>query len=215
MFTDTPTYHKIQSVFKRDPDNGYKTFLFGEFAEPEFEYLYENKWVGTEKVDGTNCRIHVHNDVGFTVGGRTDNAQLHRDLLLHLNEVGENAVSAGLEGLTLYGEGYGAGIQKGGGDYRQDKAFILFDVMITDSNMFLEHKNIINIADQLGIPCVPTIYEGTLKNIVQEFTEQDAWVEDSALRATGSEGMVFRPLTELRSRRGQRVITKLKVKDFG
>jgi hypothetical protein len=52
-------YHKIQTVFKRDPSNNYKTLLEGEFAIPEFGYLQDNEWVFTEKVDGTNIRVMV------------------------------------------------------------------------------------------------------------------------------------------------------------
>ena len=47
-------YHKIQSVFKRDPATNHKRFLMGEYSLPEFEYLANNEWVATEKIDGTN-----------------------------------------------------------------------------------------------------------------------------------------------------------------
>lgn len=109
--TQQPLYHKIQSVFKRDPDNHYKTFLMGEYADPSFEYLAEMPWELTEKIDGTNTRIHVHGD-GSVIGGRTERADLHRDLEAHLTDVMHRAERLELGGLTLYGEGYGAGIQK-------------------------------------------------------------------------------------------------------
>ena len=32
-------YHKIQTVFKRDPDTKFKTLLHGEYSLPEFEFL--------------------------------------------------------------------------------------------------------------------------------------------------------------------------------
>ena len=48
-------YHKIQSVFKRDIANG--KIIEGKYSLPEFEYLKDNQWVFTEKVDGTNIRI--------------------------------------------------------------------------------------------------------------------------------------------------------------
>ena len=68
-------YHKIQSVYKRDPTNKMKTFLVGQYSRPEFGYLEQNTWVFTEKVDGTNVRIHWDGqEVRF--GGRTDNAQM-------------------------------------------------------------------------------------------------------------------------------------------
>ena len=50
-------YHKIHTVFKRDPANKYRTLLMGEYSHPEFAYLRYNDWVFTEKVDGTNIRI--------------------------------------------------------------------------------------------------------------------------------------------------------------
>jgi hypothetical protein len=37
-------YHKINSVFKRDGKN-----FTNEFARPEFEYLKDLHWIGTEK----------------------------------------------------------------------------------------------------------------------------------------------------------------------
>ena len=49
-------YHKIQTIFKRDPENKFKTLIYGEFSLPEFEYLKNNTWIFTEKVDGTNIR---------------------------------------------------------------------------------------------------------------------------------------------------------------
>jgi len=59
-------YHKIQTVFKRDPKTKYKTLLKNQFSLPEFEYLALNTWVFTEKIDGTNIRIIID----FTQGTR-------------------------------------------------------------------------------------------------------------------------------------------------
>ena len=47
-------YHKIQTVFKRDPETNHRTLLEGQYSMPEFEYLANNQWVFTEKIDGTN-----------------------------------------------------------------------------------------------------------------------------------------------------------------
>ena len=107
-------YHKIQTVFKRDPKNRNKTLLEGQFSTPEFEYLKDNTWVFTEKVDGTNIRI-MWDGKNITFGGRTDNAQIPATLYERLS----NMFAEGFEGIIdgpacLYGEGYGAKIQKGG-----------------------------------------------------------------------------------------------------
>ena len=66
-------YHKIQTIFKRDPKTNYKTLLMGEYSLPEFNYLANNIWQFTEKVDGTNIRI-ILNDEGLSFGGRTEKA---------------------------------------------------------------------------------------------------------------------------------------------
>ncbi len=51
-------YHKIQSIYLRDPETKHKRFLIGQWTLPEFEYLADNEWSFTEKVDGTNIRIY-------------------------------------------------------------------------------------------------------------------------------------------------------------
>ena len=119
-------YHKIQSVFKRDPQNAYRTFLMGDWADEAFGYLADLQWLATEKIDGTNMRLHIgEND--YVIGGRSERAEIHPDLYSHMQEIAGRALSD-FKGLTLYGEGNGAGIKKGG-KYRDDKRFILFDVM--------------------------------------------------------------------------------------
>src|SRR5580658_8726037 len=127
-------YHKIQSVFMRDPATKMKTFLIGEWAEPEFGYLADNRWIFTEKVDGTNIRGMIAPDGTITFGGKTDNASIPAFLVARLNE--RFLPQAGLlhetfpDGACLYGEGYGAKIQKGGGNYSATQDFVLFDVVI-------------------------------------------------------------------------------------
>ena len=72
-------YHKIQTVFHRDPDTKFKTLLEGRFSLPEFEYLQNNEWIFTEKVDGTNIRIIFDGELTF--GGKTDRAQIPNQLV--------------------------------------------------------------------------------------------------------------------------------------
>ena len=78
-------YHKIQTVFNRDPENKFRTRLAGEFAVPEFAFLANNMWDFTEKVDGTNirvkmtpCAIEDDKQYGIVFGGKTDAAQRAR-----------------------------------------------------------------------------------------------------------------------------------------
>ena len=59
-------YHKIQSLFLRDPATQHRTFLHGQWSMPEFEYLADLEWTFTEKVDGTNIRVGVLRTVART-----------------------------------------------------------------------------------------------------------------------------------------------------
>ena len=210
-------YHKIQSIYLRDPDNKYKTLLEGQFALPEFEYLSGNEWVFTEKVDGTNIRVHWEPEpepgqLFVTLGGRTDNAQIPAFLVNKLQElfpVDKLWDVYPETPMTLYGEGYGAKIQKGGGNYIPDGVdFVLFDVMIGGN--YLKREDVEDIADRLDIGVVPIIGRGTLLDAVEMVREgfQSQWGDHIA------EGLVMRPAVELVSRMGKRIISKIKYKDF-
>ena len=204
-------YHKIQTVFLRDPETKYRTLIDGAFALPEFEYLAPNEWVFTEKVDGTNIRVMFDGEV-ITFGGKTDRAQLPAPLVTRLQDVflPQSSLFADKfpDGVCLYGEGYGAKIQKGGGNYRQDQDFVLFDVKIGD--WWLERSSVEEIGDALGLDVVPVIGTGSLHDMVAKTKAgfNSIWGNFVA------EGIVARPSCELKSRNGSRIITKLKHKDF-
>lgn len=205
-------YHKIQTVFKRDPANKHRTLLEGQWTLPEFEYLSINKWVFTEKVDGTNIRVYFR-DGKITFGGRTDRAQIPATLVERLNDrVLPQAerftdIFEGAE-VCLYGEGYGAKIQKGGGNYRQDQDFVLFDVLVGD--WWLQRPDVEDVAVKLGLDVVPVVGEGTLLEMVEHAKAgiPSTWGDFQA------EGYVARPATELKTRAGHRLITKIKCRDF-
>lgn len=212
-------YHKINTVFKRKPD-GNRAIIIGDYAEPEFEYLKNNIWVFTEKIDGTNIRV-MWNGESVVFGGKTDNAQIPVKLLYKLQELFEGTAKKKIfqdtfkheeneiPQVCLYGEGYGASIQKGGGNYIPDGVdFVLFDVKIGD--WWLQRADVEEIAKAFGIKIAPIIGEGTLDEAI-EMTKKgfnSQWGEFEA------EGIVARPKTELKTRSGHRVITKIKHRDF-
>lgn len=204
-------YHKIETIFERDMD-GSKKLIPGKFRNKTVEFLKDNTWVFTEKIDGTNIRIHWDgHKVEF--GGRTERAQIPAPLVHALNmmfggtdneeifeqKFGENDV-------ILFGEGYGAGIQSGG-NYRKDVSFILFDVLV--GNIFLERENVEDIARTFGIDVVPIVGEGTLDDGVAFIMTRPK----STIGSAYMEGIVARPKVEMRDRMGRRVIVKIKVRD--
>lgn len=205
-------YHKIQSIFKRDMSSKQKTLIEGAWTLPEFAYLANNVWVFTEKVDGTNIRV-IFKDGAVTFGGRTDDAQIPAQLVARLNErflpLTQRFADVFQDGAAvLYGEGYGARIQKGGGNYRKDQDFVLFDVMCGE--WMLQRSDVEDVAVKLGIDVVPIIGEGTLHDAVAlaKAGIRSKWGDFQA------EGIVARPKTELKTRSGHRVIAKIKCRDF-
>lgn len=203
-----PEYQKIQTVFKRDDRN---VIMPGEWTLPELDYLANSLWRWTEKVDGTNIRLHWDGNQ-VTVGGRTDNAQvpatLVNNLASHMEDTDWKEVFPDADDVTVYGEGYGAKIQSGG-QYRQDQALIVFDVRV--GPWWLSDENVADVAGKLGLDVVPT---------VGVFTPKQAWARICAGGAKSEwpdaqiEGYVGRPLVDLFNRKGERIICKMKVKDF-
>src|SRR5262245_41422558 len=127
-------YPKIDTLFDRDE----RTFkvIPGKFRRPEFDLVGE--WDVYEKIDGTNVRVIYRPDMDILLfGGRTDNAQMPPRLMAVLTSMFPKSKMKevfGADGATdevvLYGEGYGPTIQKGGGNYRGDVSFRLFDVLV-------------------------------------------------------------------------------------
>lgn len=206
-------YHKIETVYNR-LTNGTKKLDETSFRDKTVEFLKNLPWQFTEKIDGTNIRINWDGHrVSF--GGRTDRAQIPVDLMnwltshfcddateeLFEQKFGENDV-------TLYGEGYGKKIQGVGSLYRNDVSFILFDVMINDN--YQPRSSVEDIASAFGIDVVPIIMTGTIQDAVD-------FIKTSPMSTIGSapmEGVVGRPMVELKDRCGKRIIVKVKVKDF-
>lgn len=206
-------YHKIDGLYMREEST--KRLLPGVYRNPLVEYLKDNEWTFTEKIDGTNIRV-VWDGHRVSFHGRTDKAMIPVKLLQKLEELfGGEANEQVFEQyfgdklVTLYGEGYGAGIQKGGGNYRKDNDFILFDVEVNDSIM-LARKDVELVAQYFGIEVVPIIMTGTI-------LEAEDFVRSRPMSKIGTakmEGLVGRPTIEIMDRCGKRVIVKIKTRDY-
>jgi hypothetical protein len=207
-------YHKIQTVFKRNPDDNYKTLLREEYSMPEFKMLKDIIWVGTEKIDGTNIRI-IWDNGKLYFKGKTDKANIPKHLLEKLEELftEEKLISqfGNESSVCLYGEGYGVKIQKGGNYIPNDTDFILFDCKI--NGIWLERENVEGIGKQMEINVVPIAYNGGIEQAV-ELVKNGFVSLISHNRNYIAEGLILKPEKELFDRRGNRIITKIKHKDF-
>lgn len=205
-------YEKIETVFCRDT-NGTKRLILNDFRNPTIAYLKDNMWLFTEKVDGTNIRVHWDgHKVEF--GGRTDRAQIPGRLLNKLNEMFMTTEAEELfeqtwgdKDVILFGEGYGPKIQSGD-EYRSDVSFILFDVLVGDN--YQEREWVEKAAQMFSIDVVPIVLTGTIQDGIDYVMKRPRSTMGTAMM----EGIVGRPMVELRDRRGERVIVKIKWKDF-
>lgn len=199
-------YHKIHSIYKREG----KKLIEGDWSKPEFEYLANNQWVWTEKVDGTNIRL-IYENRTLRLGGRTDSAQLPAKLVARLTErvlLPKLVEVFGDYSAVVYGEGHGAGIQKVGGLYRADQDLILFDVRVGE--WWLKRDDVEMIAEKLGLPVVSIVGIGTLREAI-------LFVKDGFVSRIGdapAEGIVARPTVDMLARSGERIIAKIKCVDF-
>lgn len=245
------TYQKINTIFMRDAKN--VIMPYESFTEPEFEYLRGLKWRAEEKIDGTNMRIEVTkvpiwdggiegrtiNGVEFKVriAGKTDNSQIPKNLLKHMQEKypDEKVLAAlGLKEFipveewenehnwlsyeqipniyTIYGEGYGEGIQSGGWYIKGGNEFIVFDVKVNDIYLKTDARD--EIATKLGAHIVPFIGYFTIDEAIafvrKGFRSRVAQNPDAKM----AEGLVLRTDLGLRNRMGNRLIVKIKYEDF-
>ena len=245
------TYQKINTIFMRDAKN--VIMPYKRFTEPEFEYLRSLKWRASEKIDGMNMRIEVTkvpiwdggiegrtiNGVEFKVriAGKTDNANIPKNLLKHMQEKypDEKVLAAlGLKEFipvdewenehnwlayedipniyTIYGEGYGEGIQSGGWYIKGGNEFIVFDVKVND--IYLKTNVRDEIAAKLGAPVVPLVGYFTLDEAIEFVRKGFRSLIAENPDAKMAEGLVLRTDPGLCNRMGKRIIVKIKYKDF-
>lgn len=233
-------FPKIQTLFKRHLDGPNKgKMINGAWTTPELEYLAGNEWEFTEKIDGTNIRIGFSGvptcktptsawETPVEFAGRSDNATIPEPLKRYLEETFTPELFKGAElaNIVLFGEGYGPKIQ-GGGKYRDDHSFCLFDVKIAD--WWLNRDNVNDIAKRLEIDSAPVIGRGTLQDAIDIVSTGLTWDSLGRLRNWGgpginglksqwgnfeAEGIVARPAVPMFDRKGQRILTKVKAVDF-
>ena len=163
---DKMEYHKIETLFERDE----KTFKVNPNKLKNPVYGIFKSWQFTEKIDGTNIRVIWESAIDngadapsrperLRFGGKSDNAQIHADLITWLQE---NVTAEKLRivfpstDVVIYGEGYGAGIQKNGGSYNKTKQIIIYDVLV-GGKWWLNWENTCDVANKMGLKTVPFI----------------------------------------------------------
>ena len=208
-------YTKIETLFERDME-GTKKLIEGKFRNSTVEYLKDNTWVCTEKIDGTNIGI-VWDGHSVSFQGRTERAQIPSDLVNKLNQLFGGETNAqlfeqkfGEMSVILFGEGFGRKIQNGGLYIPDNVDFILFDVYLPEKDLWLTRESIEDIAKAFNIRSVPIILTGTLQEAI-DFVKSKP---KSTIGTAPMEGLVCKPLVDVYDRMHRRLIVKVKVHDF-
>ena len=207
-------YTKIGTLFNRDTE-GTKKLIPWDYENPAVEFLAKNQWICTEKIDGTNIGV-VWDGYNISFQGRTENANIPKHLLAYLEDKFLNDETEqlfeqkfGEKNVILFGEGYGPKILKGH-LYREDVSFILFDVYMTDSDLWLKRDAVEDIGKVFDIDVVPIILTGTLYKAIEYVINSPK----STIGTAPMEGLVCKPTIDLLDRCGKRIIVKVKVKDL-
>lgn len=199
-------------------ENNGKSLRMWEFSKPEFELLQNVTWEFTEKLDGTCIRVMLDGPTeanllpALRYGGKTDNAQIPAQLVQRLRDLFDPQVDLLRQmfpegGVCIYGEGVGKKIQKVGHLYG-DTDFVVFDVRV--GRWWLKREDVEDVATKLGLKVAPVIGHGNIETLVNAVRKgiKSQWGDFTA------EGIVARPQVELLTRGGERIITKLKTRDF-
>ena len=204
-------YQKIETLYKFDSVSKKYTH---EFYNPIINYLKDCPWIVSEKIDGTNIRVHWD---GHRVewSGRTDASQLPKEVESLLQETfGESEIifeqNFGEKEVYLFMECYGGKIQ--GGLYGGKERLIGFDVMIGDT--YLDKMVIKDIFDKFGVETVEFRVVPNLQvaiDYVMNYAEPSEHCDD---KKNEIEGLVCVPAVRLYDHQGKRIIVKIKKKDL-
>lgn len=169
-------------------------------------------WYITEKIHGTNFSF-ISDGVTVQYAQRsgilteTDSlfnyqANVHKlnDKILALaQEIGEP--------IQVYCEYYGKGIVgKGNIDYRSDdeRDFIAYDILLLNQDKFISFPDNFNLLDKFEIPRVMAMYQGTLDECLTYSPEFNSFLNEN----THAEGIVIKPIHDLRDNQNERLILK-------
>lgn len=205
-------YHKIQTIFKRGVEGNPQALRIGDWTKQEFRMLSSLQWHWTEKIDGMNIRV-IYEDGKIRFAGRTDRANLPGQLVNTMNELfigKESLIGEIFDGrnAVIYGEGYGGKIQNGSSTYGPEQLFIAFDVMV--GGVYWSEMAFCSACGALGIDSAPLVDICSICDMIEKCRNGIK----SSFGDFEAEGVVGRPPVELLDSRRNRIITKMKCRDF-
>lgn len=163
-----------------------------------------------EKIHGTSAHIAWDGELRFFSGGNKHDPFV---ALFDQAKLRAGFVTIGQPSVVVFGEGYGGKCQGMSARYGKDPRFVAFDVKVGD--LWLAVPEAEKIVLSLGLEFVH--YVRCEATVARFDMERDAPSEQARRNGVEGnqprEGVVIRPLTEVRKNNGERVIAKHKRDD--
>ena len=166
-----------------------------------------------EKIHGTSANIRWHNgNVTFFSGGSAYDVFIQN---FDKEALTNHFIEMGVDEMTIWGEAYGGSMQAMRKTYGDKLKFIVFEVLMGE-HCWLDVPNAEQIALRFGLDFVPYVkIPCTLEDIDAERDKPSVQaVKNGIEEPRKREGIVLRPLVELRKNNGERIICKHKNNDF-
>lgn len=174
------------------------------------EILMFRECYALEKIHGTSAHITWNNQLHLSSGAASS---VNFQKLFPTDLAEKLKAQLGLDPAVIYGEAYGGKLLGMSGTYGKNLGFIAFDVKIND--LWLSVPQAEAFVKELGldfvsynkIPC-------TVEAIEAEIYKDSVLAEKNGNPGKIREGVVLRPLMELRKNNDQRFIVKHKRPEF-
>ena len=186
------------------------------FANENVGFLVHHTWLWSEKIDGTNVRIHW-DGYNLSYKGRKDNSEFsaEQDEFLAVEianmDLGQLIEQTfGEKEVYIFGELHGKNIQKAGPLYSDQYQFRVFDMKVNGIwiNRLVKLEEIAN--GILGLEVAPLILVGTIDDAIRHVkVNTKSTFSDAPL-----EGLVGVPMGGLLDNQGRRIAVKVKKRDL-
>lgn len=167
-----------------------------------------------EKIHGTSAHISWNKSLHFSSGSES---HVNFVTLFNADDISKKLIDMGYmnRSVTIYGEAYGGKQQGMSHTYGTKLKFIAFDVCIDEGN-WLNVPDAAAFCNALGIEFVHYVRISTdLKEIDAQRDEPSVQaIRNGITESKKREGVVLRPLIELTTSTGQRIISKHKGDEF-
>jgi len=199
-------YPKIQSIWKRDPENK-MVIIPGSYSLEEISSV--KKWVVQEKVDGTNIRIRLSPDKEPEFYGRNDDSDIPSFVRERLRELFPEYMRS--EPTWLFAEAYGPKIQANGALYADHIELCVFDKVI--NGIWTDPDELSSwTCEFMAANIAPIIGEYTLDEVVELIQTKPTSI--IATYDCPMEGFVLKTNPVLFRDNGEPLYCKIKVKDY-